>query len=65
MNETTRDGPPPGAQAPTPRQKMTESVIDNLAAWAFIAGAIALLFEVWATLRILSKYVGGLPGVGP
>jgi hypothetical protein len=44
---------------------MTESVIDNLAAWAFIAGAIALLFEVWATLRILSKYVGGLPGVGP
>lgn len=55
----------PETPAPTVRQKMTESVIDNLGAWALIAAAIALLYEVWATLRILTKYVGGIPGVGP
>ena len=63
MNESPAGGPQ--ASVETPRQKVTESIIDNLAAWAFIAGAIALLYEVWATLRILTKYVGGLPGVGP
>jgi hypothetical protein len=55
----------PDAPAPTTRQKMTESIIDNLGAWALIAAAIALLYEVWATVRILTKYVGGIPGVGP
>lgn len=54
----------PGAPAPTARQKVTESIIDNLGAWAFIAAAIALLYMVWATLRILSIYVGTIPGVG-
>ncbi len=63
------DEAPLGAQAPvageSPRQRMTESIIDNLTAWAFIAGVIAVLYEVWATLRILTKYVGQLPGVSP
>ena len=47
------------------RRRITESILDNLAAWAFIAGAIALLYEVWATVRVLTKYVGQLPGVSP
>ncbi len=64
MNET-----PLGAPAPAPgegqRQRLTESILDNLAAWAFIAGVIAVLYEIWASLRILTKYVGQLPGVSP
>ena len=64
MGETIDDGTST-APAPTARQKMTESIIDNLGAWAFIAAAVALLFEVWATLRILTRYVGGISGVGP
>lgn len=64
MGESMQDGTP-SAPAPTARQKMTESVIDSLGAWAFIAAAVALLYMVWATLRILSIYVGGIPGVGP
>ena len=54
-----------GAPPPTVRQKKTESIIDNLAAWAFIAAAVALLYEVWATVRVFSRYVGSIPGVGP
>ena len=64
MNDTLQ-AVTPDAKAPTTRQKMTESVLDNLGAWAVIAAAIALLFEVWATIRILTKYVGGIPGIGP
>jgi hypothetical protein len=59
---------PLGATPPKPgerRQRLTESVLDNLVAWAFIAGVIAILYETWATLRILTKYVGQLPGVSP
>jgi len=64
VNETPL-GTPARAPGETPRQKLTESIIDNLTAWAFIAGVIAILYEVWATLRILTKYVGQLPGVSP
>jgi hypothetical protein len=64
VGDTSQDGTP-SAPAPTTRQKMTESVIDSLGAWTFIAAGIALLYMVWATLRILSIYVGGIPGVVP
>jgi hypothetical protein len=43
---------------------MTESILDNLSAWTVVALLIGLLYLVWATLEILSKYVGGLPSVG-
>lgn len=54
----------PDAQAETPDgnveegRRLTESVLDNLPAWAFIALAIAALYMVWATLVIIDKYVG-------
>ena len=64
MGESMQDGSA-GAPPPTARQKMTESIIDNLGAWAFIAAAIALLYEVWATIRVFTRYVGNIAGVGP
>lgn len=44
--------------------RMTESILDNLSAWTVVALLIGLLYLVWATLEILSKYIGGLPPVG-
>ena len=50
---------------PEPRPTITESILDNLSAWTVIAAAIGLLYLVWATLEILSRYVGGVPKVLP
>jgi hypothetical protein len=47
------------------RRSVTEAVLDNLPAWTVIAAAIGLLYLVWATIEILSRYVGGIPKVGP
>jgi hypothetical protein len=44
--------------------RLVESLLDNLPAWTVIAAAIAFLYLVWATLEILSRYVGGIPSVG-
>jgi len=41
--------------------RLVESLLDNLPAWAFLALAIAALYMVWATLVIVEKYVGDLP----
>jgi hypothetical protein len=46
------------------RPSVSESVLDNLSAWTVVAAAISLLYLVWVTLEILSKYVGILPKVG-
>lgn len=43
---------------------VTERVFDNLAAWGFIAVAIAVLYLVWATIEILTQMTGPLPGMG-
>lgn len=43
---------------------LVESLLDNLSAWTVIAAAIAFLYLVWATIEILSRYVGPLPKVG-
>ena len=51
---------PPGRPRP-----LIESILDNLPAWAFVALAISALYLVWATLVIVGKYVGDLPGVAP
>lgn len=52
--------------AVTPRRRsLVEAILDSLAAWAFIALAVAALFMVWATLVILETYVGELPSVKP
>ena len=48
-----------------PRTTIAESILDNLGAWTVIAAAIGLLYLVWATLEILSRYVGGVPKVLP
>lgn len=45
------------------RLTLTESILDNLNAWTVIAAAIGLLYLVWATLEILSRYVGPIPKV--
>jgi hypothetical protein len=43
---------------------LVESLLDNLSAWTVIAAAIAFLYLVWATIEILSRYVGPLPKFG-
>lgn len=43
----------------------TESILDNLSAWTVVSLLIGVLYLVWATLEILSRYVGGIPSVGP
>lgn len=45
--------------------RLVESMLDNLPAWAFLALAIAALYMVWATLVIVDKYVGDLPTFVP
>lgn len=55
----------PEPQAPDVSTRLAESVLDNLSAWTVVAMAIGLLYLVWATLEILSRYVGGIPSVGP
>jgi hypothetical protein len=54
------------AEAPdeTPATGLVESLLDNLSAWTVIAAAIAFLYLVWATVEILSRYVGPLPKIG-
>lgn len=44
--------------------RMTESILDNLSAWTVVSLLIGVLYLVWATLEILSKYIGGLPSLG-
>lgn len=51
--------------APRPPQKLVEQVLDNLGAWTVVAAAVGLLYLVWATLEILSRYTGAIPKVGP
>jgi hypothetical protein len=48
-----------------PDTGLVESLLDNLPVWTVIASAIAFLYLVWATIEILSRYVGPLPKVGP
>ncbi|HZQ04310.1 MAG TPA: hypothetical protein VFA88_09845 [Gaiellaceae bacterium] len=66
--------PPPGAlEAPEPfagngprgRHSFLEAIIDNLSFWTVLSAGIGLLYLVWMTLEILSRYVGHLPSVGP
>jgi hypothetical protein len=42
-----------------------ESIIDNLSFWTVLAAGIGLLYLVWLTIEILSRYVGHLPSVSP
>ena len=63
----------PGAEPTAPEDgagragstRLVEAILDNLPAWTVIAAAIAFLYLVWATIEILSHYVGPLPKVGP
>jgi len=47
------------------RSGLIEALLDNLPAWTVIAAGIAFLYLVWATVEILSRYVGPIPKVGP
>lgn len=47
------------------RSGLVEALLDNLPVWTVVSAAIAFLYLVWATVEILSRYVGGLPKVGP
>jgi hypothetical protein len=44
--------------------RLTEAILDNLSGWTVVALLIGLLYLVWATLEIMSRYIGGLPSVG-
>ena len=64
---STEDAAPPSPQEPseTPRTKLVEAIFDNLSLWTVLAAAISFLYLVWVTLDVLSRYVGGVPKVGP
>ena len=68
MSATTVPAADTAAPEETPEETrstgLVESLLDNLSAWTVIAAAIAFLYLVWATVAILSRYVGPLPKVG-
>src|SRR5262249_53699872 len=47
------------------RSGLTQALLANRPARTVIAAAIAFLYLVWATVEILSRYVGPLPKLGP
>jgi hypothetical protein len=61
--------PPAGTEPEEPaaaaRPTLVESVIDALPTWTIVALLITALYLTWATLDILTEYVGPLPGVSP
>jgi len=59
------DGAEGGGPGEPEGNRLVESMLDNLPAWAFLALAIAALYMVWATLVIVDKYVGDLPTFVP
>ncbi len=61
---TALDSPDPGNGAQA-RVGFVEAIFDNLSFWTVISAAIGLLYLVWATLEILSRYVGHVPSVTP
>ena len=52
-------------EAPPARSGITERILDNLPLWMVVSAAIGLLYLVWATLEILSRYVGAVPKITP
>ena len=64
LPQPPRPEPELPAEPPT-RTRFVEAILDNLPAWTVIAAAIAFLYLVWATIEILSRYVGEIPKVGP
>ena len=61
---TALDSPDPGNGAHV-RVGFVEAIFDNLSFWTVISAAIGLLYLVWATLEILSRYVGHVPSLTP
>ena len=61
---TALDSPDPGNGAHV-RVGFVEAIFDNLSFWTVISAAIGLLYLVWATLEILSRYVGHVPSMTP
>ncbi len=67
----TTPAPPADESLPDPdggdrtRPSMVEAIMDNLSFWTVISAAIGLLYLIWATLEILSRYVGDVPSVLP
>lgn len=65
MSTETNVQPPPDAAPERAAASLTEALLDNLNAWTVVAAAVGLLYLVWATLEILSRYVGGIPALAP
>lgn len=67
----TTPAPPAAESLPDPeggdrtRPSMVETIMDNLSFWAVISAAIGLLYLIWLTLDILTRYVGPVPPVLP
>ena len=67
----TTPAPPAAESLPDPeggdrtRPSMVEAIMDNLSFWTVISAAIGLLYLTWATLEILSRYVGDVPSMLP
>jgi len=58
-------GEPEQVAAEGARRRLVEAIFDNLSFWTVLAASIAFLYLIWATLDVLSKYVGGIPEVSP
>ena len=68
MSTSSTEGVAPEGPEETgegPRTNLIEAIFDNLSMWTVLAAAISFLYLVWATLDVLSRYVGGVPKVGP
>ena len=67
----TTPAPPAAESLPDPegggrtRPSMVEAIMDNLSFWTVISATIGLLYLIWATFEILSRYVGHVPSVVP
>lgn len=65
-NVSESDAPTASSDAvESSRTRLVESIFDNLMLWTVLAAAISFLFLVWATLDVLSRYIGWFPKVGP
>ena len=68
MSTSSTEGaapPPPAEAGESPSTGLLESIFDNLSLWTVLAAAISFLYLIWATLDIISRYLGGIPKVRP
>jgi hypothetical protein len=61
---TALEQPAPDVRAPGDT-RFLEAIFDNLSFWTLICAVIAMLYLVWATIEVYSRYVGHVPSLTP